>query len=58
MTLVLFLFTDENIFTVATPKKNPRNDRPYAHIKLTSHKKKDVATQNACAYNYVQSLTT
>jgi len=35
------LFTDDNIFTVAT-MKNPKNDRLYAH---PSTKKKDVTTK-------------
>jgi len=43
MMLVSFLFTDENVFTVGTPK-HPQNDRLYAH---PSTKKKDVATKRA-----------
>jgi len=35
----IILFTEENTFTVATPK-NPQNDRLYAY---PSTKKKDVA---------------
>jgi len=53
MMLALFLFSDEKILTVITPK-NPQNDRLYAR---PSTKKKDVVTMtyNACAHISVQS---
>jgi len=41
--LASFLFTDEKIFTVTTPK-NPPNDRLYSHA-YPSVKKKDVVTK-------------